>query len=261
VPHDRNWRERGDERLVRWAVTLNASASRLLRPGSFVVFVAASLFAVGALLKEADVPSKSVWRPGSPALDALLVVGAVTYLGYVGVIWGYLRTLKTRDQEGQLYRACRDVAALVEKGTNLNRDSIGVHVWVVRGLIGVRRLERRATFVPWDRPPTAVVWRKGKGAIGRCWALGEWVLADVEELQRLAPTEHAFYAIPPEDRFFFTWPEFFRDNALQSNPCVALAWRTAGRSPGCRLPLHRRPASRGSKGTRPVPWKSQGSLR
>jgi len=207
MPDDRTRRERRDEALIRAAVKVKSWLSTLLRPGAFVIFVAASLFAAGALMKEAEFPRKGVWDSGSPALYAVVGFGLVTYLGYVLVIWGYRGSLRSKDEEGQLYRACRDIASLVERLTSLHRDNIAVHVWAVRGVRGVKRLERRATFVPGDRPSTAIVWRKGKGAIGQCWARDEWVRADLEELQALAPTEQDFYALPREERFFLTWPE------------------------------------------------------
>jgi hypothetical protein len=225
MPAETSRREGLDEALVRVAVRVNAWLSTLLRPGSFAIFVVASLSGVGAVMKQADLPSKNIWDAGSPALIALVILGAITYLGYVLVVWGYRCTLKARDEEGQLYRACRDVAAaLVVKTTTLDRDSVGVQVWVVRGLRGMKRLERRATFVPWDRPPTAIVWRKGKGAIGKCWSQDRWVLADLEELQALAPTEEAFFSLPPERRFFFKWPEFTSTDHYRG----VLAWPLHG---------------------------------
>ncbi|MDP8903846.1 MAG: hypothetical protein M3N29_00780 [Chloroflexota bacterium] len=201
------WRDRLDERLVRAAVVVSERLSGLLKPGSFLIFFAASLFALGTLLREAHFPEEEFWKPRSLAMYALLFFGAITYSGYVLVVWGYRRSLSARDREAQLYRACRDVAALVERSTSLQRDSIGVHVWTVRGLPGVRRLERQATFVPGDRPPTAIVWRRGKGAIGRCWDRDEWILADLEALQALAPNESAFNELSRDERFAFTWSE------------------------------------------------------
>lgn len=235
MPHDRSWREHVDEALVRAAVKVSASLARLLKPGALVIGLAVSLFGTGLLMKQSDFPDKDRWEPGSPTSYALIAWGVVAYLGYVLVIWGYVRLLTAREQEAQLYRACRDVASLVERHTSLSRDSIAVHVWVVRGLPGVRRLERRATFVPGDRPPTAIVWRKGKGAIGRCWARREWVLADLERLQTLAPDEPAFHALSKEERFFFTWPEFLSTDHYKA----ILAWplyggpEAAPRAVGC----------------------------
>jgi hypothetical protein len=51
-----------------------------------------------------------------------------------------------------------------------------------------------------------VTWRKGKGAIGRCWADDDEVLVNVEgELQSL--TRDEFEALPRSDRYAMTWRE------------------------------------------------------
>ena len=81
-----------------------------------------------------------------------------------------------------------------------------MHVWSVRGLPGIRRLERRATFIPQDRPSSAITWRKGKGVLGQVWVRDDWILADLEPLAS-ASTEREFYEIPREHRFLFTWQE------------------------------------------------------
>jgi hypothetical protein len=96
-------------------------------------------------------------------------------------------------------------------------------VWTIRGLPGIRRLERRATFVPVDRPPTAITWRKGKGVLGQCWLRDEWILADLERMAK-ASTEREFYTIPRGDRFLFTWHEA---KATQHYKAV-LAWPLHG---------------------------------
>lgn len=203
---DRTRRERIAEALIHLAVKVNSGFSRLLRPGSLVVLVAVTLAGIGVLLKEGELPNDSLWQPGEPAAVALVVIGAIAYLGYLLVVVGYRRSLKRSDQDARLYKTCRDVAALVERTTVLSRDAIGVHIWTVRGLRGVRRLERRATFVPGERQPTAITWRMGKGVLGQCWARDQWILADLEPLAN-ASDEEAFYAIPREERFFFTWQE------------------------------------------------------
>jgi hypothetical protein len=202
---DESRRDRLDEWLIRAAVTTRSKFAGLLRPGSVVILVAATLFATGALMKQTEFPRESLWEPGTPLTWILVVCGAVTYAGYLLVIIGFRRLARASDREAQLYRICRDVAVLVEQKTNLSRDVVGVHVWQVSGLRGVRRLERRATFVPGDRQPTAITWRKGKGVIGRCWETDSRILADLEAL---AVPQDVFNEIPLEERFGFSWEEY-----------------------------------------------------
>lgn len=178
-----------DEHRLRLAVSVGSGLSSLLRPGSLVILFAVALTGVGLGFKEAEFPKSSIWEPGEPALIALVILGAISYLGSALVIIGYRRSLRRSDQDSRLYRICRDVAALVERNAiGLGRDDIAAHIWTVRGLSGFRRLERRATFLPGDRQSTAILWRKGKGAIGRCWETNQPQLADLEDLAALAPS-------------------------------------------------------------------------
>jgi hypothetical protein len=203
---DTPWQERWEERLIRAAVTVRSFLSRLLRPGSLVVLVVVALAGAGALLRELSVPNVDVWKPGEPLAIGLAVAGGLAALGYLLVIVGYRRMLKQSTQNPRLYAACRDVAALIARTTTLDHDDIAVHVWSVRGLPGLRRLERRATFVPRDRPPSAITWRKGKGVLGQVWVRDQWILADLEPLANAA-SEEEFYSIPRDERFFFSWQE------------------------------------------------------
>jgi hypothetical protein len=202
---DGSRRDRLDEWLIRAVVTVRSRLARLLRPGSLVILIAASLFATGALMKQTEFPNESLWEPGTPMTRALVGCGAIAYAGSLLVIIGFRRLTQASDREAQLYRICRDVAVLVEETTHLSRDVVGVHVWEVAGMPGVRRLERRATFVPGERQPTAITWRKGKGVIGRCWESDNRILADLEAL---AVPEDEFNALRPEERFFFSWEEY-----------------------------------------------------
>ena len=105
-----------------------------------------------------------------------------------------------------------------------------MHVWTIRGLPGLRRLERRATFVSVGRPRTAITWRKGKGVLGQCWARDEWILADLEQIAN-ARTEDELYEIPREDRVFFTWQEARATEHYKA----ALAWPLHGGPEGAPI--------------------------
>ncbi|MGH3072115.1 MAG: hypothetical protein ACRDNB_07580 [Gaiellaceae bacterium] len=220
---ERSIRERTNEFLIRRVVNTKARLARLLRPGSLWVLGLVTLTGVGAVLKETDVPRASFWKPDAPAGIAFAVVAALSYVGYCLVVIGYRRVLKNSDEDARLYTACRDVAALVERETDIPRDRIGVHVWTIRGWPGMRRLERRATFVPVDRPRSAITWSKGKGVLGQCWLRDDWILADLERLSD-ASTEREFYAIPRRDRFLFTW----HDAKATRHYKAVLAWPLHG---------------------------------
>jgi hypothetical protein len=187
------------------------------------VLALASLTGVGVVLREAGLPDAGYWKSGSAASYTLAIIAGLTYVGYSLVVIGYIYALRRRDQNARLYTTCRDVAALVERETTLDRDSIGVHVWTIEGLPGIRRLERRATFLPMNRPGSPITWRKAKGVLGQVWEKDEWILADLEAMAA-ARTEAAFYAIPRADRFFFTW----HDAKATRHYKAALVWPLHG---------------------------------
>jgi hypothetical protein len=203
---DRHVTDRIGEFLIRGIVNTKALVSRLMRPGSVVAFVLVTVTGAAAALKEAGLPNDGYWRAHGPATYALGVLAALSYIAYCFVVLGFGRILRHSDQNARLYAACRDVATLVESATSLARNDIGVHVWTIRGVKGLRRLERRATFVPVERTQTSITWRKGMGVLGQCWVRDEWILADLERSAN-ATTEREFYAIPRNDRFLFSWQE------------------------------------------------------
>jgi hypothetical protein len=220
---DRRLRERANEFLIRRVVNTKERAGRLLKPGSVAVLIIVTITGIGVVLREAGLPKASWWNSESIPTYILAVLAALTYVGYCLVVIGYVRTLKRRDQNARLYTACRDVATLVHGETDIERENIGVHVWTVEGLPGIRRLERRATFLPLNRPPSPITWRKGKGVLGQVWQRDEWILADLEAMAA-ARTETEFYAIPRENRFFFNW----HDAKATRHYKAALVWPLHG---------------------------------
>jgi hypothetical protein len=203
---ERTAREVVSEFAIKRIVNTKERAGRLMRPGSVVVLFLVTVTGAAAVLKEAEVPDAEFWKGHSPAAVVLAVIAALSYLAYCFVVIGFRRILRHSDQNSRLYTTCRDVAELVVKETKLPRECIGVHVWAIRGLPGVRRLERRASFVPVDRTQNRITWRKGKGVLGQCWLRDDWILADLTRMAS-AKTEREFYAIPKADRFGFNWKE------------------------------------------------------
>lgn len=215
--------QRASESLIRLVVRGKARLARFLRPGSTVLLIAVTVTGVGVVLKELGIPDSGYWRTRGPWSISLGVLASACYLGYALVVIGYRRTLKRSDQDTRLYAICRDVAMLFESEGRFDRSKIGVHVWAVSGLPGIRRLERRATFLFVERSPTSITWSKGKGVLGRTWERDEWILADLEPLGH-AKNEEEYYAIPKEDRFSFSWHEA----KATSQYMAALVWPLHG---------------------------------
>jgi hypothetical protein len=120
------------------------------------------------------------------------------------------------------------MATLLVKRLVVQHDEIGVHIWTVRGWIGIRTLERRAQFVVRRRRTSPIVWRKGKGAIGICWARNTPILANVQQLEERAPSETEFCALPREERFGLTWAEFTETRHYRAVLAVPLRVGPAG---------------------------------
>jgi len=172
------------------------------------VGAAAALYTTCQLLKSQDVPSKAAWTGWTALNIALLATGVITLIGGFLVGWGYSRALRKSDQNAELDVACSDLWALIQRTTTIPWEHVGVHVWTVRGMKGMRHLQRRATFVVERRRATPVTWRKGKGAIGRCWAEEEALIADVAELEQRGPDRKTFCSLAREERFGLSWREF-----------------------------------------------------
>jgi hypothetical protein len=223
------------ERLSVWGIrsriALGHWVRSLLRPGSYVIGGFAVAYAVCQLLKAEEVPSKEQWD-GHHALGRVLVgTGVVAIVGTFLVFPAYARVLRKADQNDELEEACRAVWHLVVEKLGIDMKKVGVHVWAVKGIKGVRYLEKRATFIIESRRQTHVTWRKGKGAIGIAWADDEPIVANVEHLQERGPTQELFCAITRRERFGLGWHDFRRSNHYRA--ILAIPLRARGKVRGC----------------------------
>jgi hypothetical protein len=76
---------------------------------------------------------------------------------------------------------------------------------------------------------TPIVWTKGKGVIGRCWARNETTFADLAEFRRRHNHRRAFCELPRDERFRFTWGEFQDTKRYRAVLAVPLRPRIYGR--------------------------------
>jgi hypothetical protein len=183
--------------------------------------------AAGALTaKGLDFPSAHFWaRSGAKAL----LVGAVfaQLVGTAVLIADYRNLVRSQSAKDVLAEACKTLATFVAEKLAIQPDEVGVHVWEIRGVWPVRYLSRIARSHPM-RSETAIDWRKGVGAIGRCWKECEDTLADVGDLIDI--DEATFEALPRRNRFNLRWRDFDR---LKRYPTV-LALRLHGDLRGAR---------------------------
>lgn len=165
----------------------------------------------------------------------LVSSGVITAFFGALVLFGYSRMLRKNEEDADLEYACKGAWHLVVRELRIPREEmekIGVHVWSVRGIKGARFLERRAKFTLQPRRETRVLWRKGTGAIGVAWDLGEPIIANVENLDKLAPTEEEFCDLESAKRYGLMWREFQKSKHYRAILAIPLESRR-GRVAGC----------------------------
>jgi hypothetical protein len=182
----------------------------LLRPGSLVALIAVALYGAGQIMEARDFPKATTWETDAPASTALVVVGVVATLSTLLVIIGYRQALKREREQKKLSAVCRDVWRIVHNATGIPSDFLGVHAWVITGFPGGRHLVARTKFMPIERPSAPVKWRRGKGAIGKCWDLEREFLADLEPLHALGPNEQQFCELGRDERIGLCWQDYQR---------------------------------------------------
>jgi hypothetical protein len=226
--YELSWSERISMRVIRLQRWMGRRLSPFLRPGVLVVGVIAGIYAVAALLKLQDVPSADAWTGKHPLNLVLMVSGGVTAVFGFLVFYGYTRTLKINERDEDLENACKSAWLLTVRELALSRDDmdkLGAHVWAVRGLPGARYLVRRAQFTLEPRKITRVVWRKGTGAIGTAWDKNHAIVANVENLEKIAPDEAAFCQLDRLLRYGLTWSEFEKARHYRSILAIPLETR------------------------------------
>ncbi len=198
------------ERLVEASVVRWARATSWVRDqttvGSTAVAGLVAAYGVATLCDTKDVPSE-FWQAGHVGAWLIVVLGVVAGVGSFVVTVSVGGLLRRAEIDRKLTDTCRDVAWLVEHKTSIPHGTLGVHVWEVVGPPLLRRLKRRSTFRSTDHRPLAIVWRKGKGVLGACWAgTSEDELFDLSTID--ARNEAEFCALAPHKRLNMNWAEF-----------------------------------------------------
>jgi hypothetical protein len=193
---------------------------------TFLLVVAYGVVQIGKLN---DFPHASTWASRSPGWWAYVILAILATASSALVILGYRALLATRGENEAFAKLARGVVRVVEKNTTLRHHELGVNIWVLQGPPGFRRLERRAMSLAEERPQTPILWTKGKGAIGRCWARNESTFADLEGLRGQFRTPGAWCAQPRDERFRFSWAEFQDTRRYTAILAVPLLPRIYGR--------------------------------
>jgi hypothetical protein len=217
---------------IRARIWLGARCRRFLRPGTFIVGLVAATYGISSILDAEKVPSESAWTFHHPLGVLLAATGIGALSGTLLVFLGYDRVLRKAEENDDLDKACRGLWHLAVHRLNVDMTKVGVHVWAVKGIKGIRYLERRSTFIIEARRRSAhVIWRKGKGVIGIAWADDEPLVANVAHLAERATSERLFSEISHRDRFGLTWRELRRSKHYRA--ILAVPLRHNARVLGC----------------------------
>jgi hypothetical protein len=200
------WRRRDGlgNRLVKAYIWLEESlAPKRLRLS--LLFGLVLVAGVGiALAKGLPFPSEAFW---DHQYAKGLIVGGVVANGLASALLlaDYRSLARAQATAEDLRVVCSDLATLVSQELSLDVTKIGVHVWEIHGIWPVRYLSRVASSLP-KRRHAEIIWRKKKGAIGRCWKTHGDVYADIGDLMNV--DEATLERLPPPARFHLRWREF-----------------------------------------------------
>lgn len=192
---------------------------RLRRPGATLAAVLIVALAAVNVAKGVDWPMG--WWNTPPGSVIFVILSILTGVATLFVALGFRSVLTKQGRKAKFQTAAQSVVSLVEDKTQLSHADIGVNVWLVKGMLGFRRLVREAIVVAQPRHETPITWTKGKGIIGEAWERKQSRFADVERVRGLYPTKQAWCGLPREERFRLSWAEWeetFRYYAVLAVP-------------------------------------------
>ena len=170
-----------------------------------ITFLLGVYLAVGNILDAANVPNKSTWTPWR-VWFVLLLVAAVWV-----PLYALYQTVEARLQSSEkrhtravalLARTCQQIVEAISTACPAVAVSdLAACVWSCQAGDTFKELAR--FYLPQDRPPTGVEWRKGKGVAGRAWADDEDLRSNLQPLIALLEKigRDAFDALAPGERF------------------------------------------------------------
>jgi hypothetical protein len=154
----------------------------------------------------------------------LNVSGLVAAAGALTLAYAFPRVRARMEKDAELREICINAALPFAEALGVTPRELTVHIWEIRGLVGIRHLARRAAFRLHDFDPASVIWHKGKGALGVCWKRERPYVVDIAFLDQ-ARDEESFCTLPQEERLGLTWGEFERLRHYRSTLVVPLRRR------------------------------------
>jgi hypothetical protein len=183
--------------------------------------VVAIYAAAGAFLLGAKVPSEHFWHPWRWPFILLLVAIVLVPLFALYQYFGArqeARAKRSAEQERNRARLdadmaihCQQLAAsLSHECPAVRLDDLAISIWLCRP---DGEFERRYRFfLPYDRQPSGVPWRRGVGVAGQAWERGENLAVNLTEFNRerrtMGPVR--FKTLPPQARYGMSYEDFDR---------------------------------------------------
>lgn len=197
---------------------LVALLRRIEVPLNVVALVLAVYLAAGNLLKGAKYPDEATWLPWTGWFIGLLVAALFVP---IFALWKFFDAREEkkdkRTAEAERDRArldadmavlCQQVAAAIARRCpNLNLDHLAVQIWLCNDDGTFDR--RYRFFLPYDRQPSGVQWRKGRGVAGMAWKRNKDLAVDLQAVhsRRRELGEKAFDALPSDQRLGMTYAQ------------------------------------------------------
>lgn len=203
--------------------------------------VCAIYAAAGTVLLGADVPSKHFWHPWRWPFVLLLISVVVVPLA---ALYQYLdaqaEARAKENAERQRNRAqldadmaihCQQLAAsLSHRCPEVKLDDVAISIWLC---LPNGQFDRRYRFfLPYDRQPSGLHWRRGVGVAGRAWEDDHNLALDLETFnkERREMGAASFDALPEGARYGMSYEDF--DRTEQYTGVIATRLFAPNRAPG-----------------------------
>ncbi len=176
---------------------------------------ATAAFSIISLARQLDLPDKKWWTDSVGWTSPLLLtLGVIVAVGGPAKLIQLHEATKQSDVERRARDLCQQILGTMHQSLlSVPIETFTVHTWKVARASRWRgsdeRLDRLASFRVELRPNSGVVWTKGKGAVGECWATNLEIEADLSGLHKaVAEGGKAAFPTPSEATFNLSWDEY-----------------------------------------------------
>lgn len=217
--------------LQRFDLPLNLAAAAL---GTYA--------AVANLLRGVKVPDEGFWAPWRWTFVVLLT--AVVFVPLFALYKYFLAQAESQAKqtaEQQRTRArmdvdvaihCQQIAASLSRACRqVSLDDLAISIWLCQADGSFDR--RYRFFLPYDRNPTGVTWKRGVGVAGMAWKTKTPLAVDLADInaQRRAMGAQRFDSLPEDQRYGMAFADFERTSKYTGVLATGLFGAKQGEDP------------------------------